>query len=112
MPERQRKSVPEQSTAPSVTRSEKESLSKSPGASNRADEPSLTTYPTPATKANNVVTVVNLTTTIAKKPTDSPQFNYQSPIEESRIPSSELNRAYDRSILRAHRELQAIAPDL
>ena len=55
MPERQRKSVPEPSTAPSVTRSEKESLSKSPGASNRADEPSLTTYPTPATKANPVV---------------------------------------------------------
>jgi len=91
MPERQRKSVPEPSTAPSVTRSEKESLSKSPGASNRADEPSLTTYPTPATKANPIVTVVNPTTTIAKKPADGPQFKYQSPIEDPSIPSSVLN---------------------
>jgi len=112
MPERQRKSVPEPSTAPSVTRSEKESLSKSPGASNRADEPSLTTYPTPATKANPVVTVVNPTTTIAKKPADGPQFKYQSPIEDPSIPSSVLNRALDTSILLSHRELLAITPDL
>jgi len=112
MPERQRKSVPEPSTAPSVTRSEKESLSKSPGASNRADEPSLTTYPTPATKANPVVTVVNPTTTIAKKPADGPQFKYQSPIEDPSIPSSVLNRALNTPILLSHRELLAIAPDL
>jgi len=112
MPERQRKSVPEPSTAPSITKSEKESLSKFPGASNHADELSLTTYPTPATKANPVVTVVNPTTTIAKKPADGPQFKYQSPIEDPSIPSSVLNRALDTSILLSHRELLAIAPDL
>src|SRR4051794_16968920 len=112
MPERQRKSVPEPSTAPSITRSEKESLSKSPEASNPADGPSLTTYPTPTTKANPVVTIVNPMTTIAKKPADSPQFKYQSPIEDPSIPSSILNRALDTSILLLHQELLPITPDL